>query len=372
MNKHFLIFILTIIIISAFSWLIILYARGYRIANLTNNNSGSRLEKTGMLVVKSYPDGAKVYVDDVLEGPTHVNISNIKPGFHSLRIVKEGYFEYSKSVEVFEELVTVVDALLIPQSPSLQPLTYNGVDNISLSPSKELLVYSSKGNGEPGGIWKLSLNGSPSLVISDTSAIKYSESSEINWSPSETEILIKVKNQYYLVSLTLPNLAVKPVEGEPILQTWGENVKERETIRLSKLNLESHIEKVATDSSTVWSSDKKQFLYKAYDSELKQYQYHIYNLAEPLPVGKTRDTIAYYFSEEVAGKNIFWYGNSTHLVSVEDGKIYLMETDGDNKTLLFSGQFDPLYVFSRPGSFGIIILTTFNNNAPANFYLVGF
>jgi hypothetical protein len=49
-----------------------------------------------------------------------------------------------------------------------------------------------------------------------------------------------------------------------------------------------------------------------------------------------------------------------------------METDGDNKTLLFSGQFDPLYVFSRPGSFGIIILTTFNNNAPANFYLVGF
>jgi hypothetical protein len=323
-----------------------------------------------MLMVKSYPDGAKLYLDEELEGPTNVSISNISSGFHSVRIVKDGYFEYKKQIEVFEELVTVVEALLIPLSPSLSPLTYSGVQNMSVSPSGEMAVFASYGDGEPGGVWRLPLVSGPNLLASDATGIAFSRAESFEWSPNESEVLVKVGAQYYLLSTNMPNLSFNPVEAEPILRTWSLSEKEREGVWVKKLDIPSSMAKIATGSSALWAPNKKRFLYQAYDIELETLQEHTYSLLDPMPVGVRENYIS---AEYRKGENVsvFWYGDSDHLVVVENKKIYLVEIDGSNKTLVYSGSFDPKYVFARPGGGGVIILTRFNEDAPHNLYLVG-
>jgi len=53
----------------------------------------------GALIVNAHPWG-NVYVDGVLKGQTPLTIKNILPGKHELKIVKEGYQEFSRIVEV--------------------------------------------------------------------------------------------------------------------------------------------------------------------------------------------------------------------------------------------------------------------------------
>jgi len=375
-NKRFVIFILTLIIIALLSGGVVFFAQGYRLSGLKNlsNRKAPLVEGTGMLVVKSYPDGARLYIDEKLEGPTNASTGDLTPGIHKVRIVKEGYFEYTKTVEVYQELVTVVEALLIPLSPTLSPITYSGVRESSLSPSGNVIVYAGSGNGEPGGIFKLDLASSlrSSLLASDRTGIMFSMAQEFHWSPNESEVLVKVGAQYYLLSLSVANLAPRPLEAEPVLLSWESAKEKRDDLKLSKYKLSPKIQQIATASSTLWASNEKRFLYEAFDPTLDTIQYRVYSLLDPRPVGEKEDYIAFEKSRSDSGvKDIFWYGDGRHLVIVEEKRISIKEIDGESSLLLFSGDFDKDHTFPRPGGGGVIILTRFNEEAPLNFYLLG-
>lgn len=111
---------LTIVVLGGLTTILYLYTSGYRLNN--NKDKGViDINKTGMISVKSLPTGASVSLDDELRTATDDTVSGIKPGIHALKIVKKGFVDWTKNIEVFEQLVTDITAVLISQSPRLEP-----------------------------------------------------------------------------------------------------------------------------------------------------------------------------------------------------------------------------------------------------------
>ena len=65
-----LIFLLTIVIVGIGGYIAMMYARGYRI-----NPKNGELTPHGLLVVKSNPDGAQIFIDQELKGATNTTFS---------------------------------------------------------------------------------------------------------------------------------------------------------------------------------------------------------------------------------------------------------------------------------------------------------
>lgn len=70
--------------------------------------------------------------------------------------------------------------------------------------------------------------------------------------------------------------------------------------------------------------------------------------------------------------NYQWFPTSAHLLINRDGSIQIIEYDGTNLTTLFSGIYDPKFVYPWPNGDKLIILTnlTQNSNLPANLYTI--
>jgi len=54
------------------------------------------------LMIDSDPEGATVFINGTNKGGTPYAEANLSPGIYSLRLVKEGYLEYSTEIEVFK------------------------------------------------------------------------------------------------------------------------------------------------------------------------------------------------------------------------------------------------------------------------------
>ena len=55
---------------------------------------------TGSIIVNCIPTDATIYIDDVDQGQSPKVVSNVKPGSHMVKIVKQGYIEHSETVSV--------------------------------------------------------------------------------------------------------------------------------------------------------------------------------------------------------------------------------------------------------------------------------
>lgn len=93
---------------------VLLYSSGYRLGpNWTFN-------KTGGLYVASPISGAQIFVNDKLEKETNIvqsglYLSGLRPGTYSVLIAKEGYWPWSKKMEVKSQIVAEARALLLPK-----------------------------------------------------------------------------------------------------------------------------------------------------------------------------------------------------------------------------------------------------------------
>src|ERR1700750_2030043 len=80
----------------------IYYAEGYR---FDLGNPKSILQGTGLLVLTSHPDGARVIVNGHLTTATN-NTINLAPGTYSVQIQKDGYFPWQKKIIIKEATVS--------------------------------------------------------------------------------------------------------------------------------------------------------------------------------------------------------------------------------------------------------------------------
>lgn len=65
-----------------------------------------------------------------------------------------------------------------------------------------------------------------------------------------------------------------------------------------------------------------------------------------------------------------WFPDSKHLLFVEDGKIKIMEYDGQNVTTVYSGPFASDFVYPWPDGSKLIIKTSFSPDSPDNLYVI--
>jgi hypothetical protein len=78
-----LILLTTIIVVSALTYFTGLYARGYRYSK-----QDGKFVPRGLLVLKSNPDGSKVYINGVLKTSTNTNIA-LAPDKYKVEIKKD-------------------------------------------------------------------------------------------------------------------------------------------------------------------------------------------------------------------------------------------------------------------------------------------
>jgi hypothetical protein len=70
----------------------------------------------GYVFVSSTPGGANVYIDNVYEGITPVNLSTIAPGTHALRLTMSGYADYGTTITVAGGSTVAVSGSLADQN----------------------------------------------------------------------------------------------------------------------------------------------------------------------------------------------------------------------------------------------------------------
>lgn len=129
----------------------IFYSQGYRIDFKTK-----KIVQTGGIFLKVEPKQATVFVDEKLKKKTDflfgtVIIKNLLPGWHKIRVEKNGFHSWEKNLEIKEKEVTEAkNIVLIPKNPQFAVLT-QGIKNFWFSPDGGKIIFLR--NNEQG--WEL-------------------------------------------------------------------------------------------------------------------------------------------------------------------------------------------------------------------------
>ena len=350
--------------------LTIFVARGYKI-----NLSQKKVQKTGMLLVESVPDEAKIFLDGELIEATAATIP-LPPRDYHLKIEKEGFSAWEKDVPVLPELVTEVSALLIPKSPQLTPLTHTGISLMVPSPSNRRIAYTTRGGVSPG-LWILNLSPPPILglvqenprpIAEDTEKYAFSLAENLHWPPKEDALLVTLNKRGYIL-LKLGNGATPQTtsSAQPILTTWDEELLDQKAKWARSITLPEELKETALLPTTLWSPDRKRFLYTTTSGDYEEYR--VYNGRTPIGTGKQ----AQYTSLRVKADSevvVSWHATSDHLIIQEQGTISLIEIDGKNKKEVYSGKTALPYVAPTPDGKNLIILASFKQAGAPELYAI--
>ena len=384
--------------------LIVLYSDGWRF-NFSEKQKGNEqefkvIQKTGMLAVRSLPEGAKVYINDEARTATDDTISSLYPGKYKLKVIKDGFETWEKEIEVFPELVTDMTAVLVSKSPKLDPLTSNDVKAFALSSNQNNIAFLSKDDEKPG-IWVLPIGGNPlnlianstKLLIPDKGTVFPSEGEKIWWSPDDKEILVQMNpNGFLLYKLNnlysediLPIQITNPTE---VFARWKEEWKKDFVTSkvdqiVTDLAPQDWVVKALNGTETSWAPDDEKVFFLTDNTDNVEEKnlanvplkdVIVYNSEDPLPVGESR------IYTPIKGINtdetkIYWYSDSYHLILVEKSSdtenyytVSIIRIDGTNKTPIYSGALAEPTAVPTPGGEKIIVLTSIKQNSPTNLY----
>ena len=391
---------------------LIIYGRGYRI-----NLQKKTIIPTGILVISSSPDGAKIFLNGQFRGATNSNII-LPPGRYSLEIKKDGYSTWKKQLTIKGEVVTKVDVLLFPQNPSLSPITSLGIVKAYFSQnSGKIILLSQNENQEKDGIYLLETTKRPisifnplKLLVLKTvfGEIDFKETG-IEFSSDGKEIIFTTPTASYLLSTETQTNQPFDISNskETIQQAWQEEQEKNKQKILE--TFKEPIAKIASDSFKIlsFSPDETKILYQATknvslpliinppliganqtteEREIKKDNFYVYDKKEDknfridlinlidLISKKTpnpKSQLGQLEQPEIRNL-IFWYPDSAHLVINEGKQISIVDYDGENKQTVYSGPFEQDFVaITSEGK--LLILANLNpqaNKLP-DVYVVG-
>lgn len=383
----------------AFSFIIVLavlviaYGRGFRF------NAGQKsLTSHGILSASSYPDKASILVNGKLTSATNASLT-LEPGWYTIKIDKEGYLPWEREINIRGEVVSQVDALLIPKNPSLKALTVTGVTNPALSPSGLKIVYlvpksTTEFQGpSKTGVWLMELKTTPLGGIIEPKPLYLTASpldwtnAGLAWSQDEKQIMLTfftlkkdLKNTTLVYLLSSENLNSLPLDVtnsyQEVLKSWEyqQNINQQ----ISSSILPQDIKQILSTSSArlVFSADDSKLLYTATGSG------YLKEVIMPPLIGsnttaQTRkiekdNSYVYDLKEDknfllIANKklsslnSIHWYTDSKHILTIENKSIYITDYDGTNKKIVYAGPFDENFIIPWPAGNKVLILTNFNS-----------
>lgn len=342
MSKRFILTITTLLFIGLATSLAIFFAKGY-----TFSPKEKRIVGTGIMTVSSEPDAASIYLDGHLTSATNATIPSLAPKAYSVKIIKEGFIPWEKTVTVKESLVTELKVTLFPAIPTIYPLTFTSVASPLLSPDGSKLAYIVP-SGKKMGIWVWSMAKNQPLSFTRSSephqvtagsAIDFSKA-ELKWSPDSKQILVTLGSTNYLLDSNQLNSEPRDITAVLLatLKSWDDDNKLSDSAKVSAIK-DLSLRKVASGAASIkWSPDETKFII----------QDKVYNTLELSDKSFTLP----------AAKSSLWLPDSRHIILVEEGAISLIEYDGTNKAVIFAGSFLDDFVFPWPDSSRLVMISS--------------
>lgn len=394
-----LVFLTTLLVVGLVTLFVSYYARGYRL-NFKSLLKGSvQFSPNGILAIKSEPDGASVIINGELKTATNTNLS-LPPATYDVEVKKDGFFTWSKRLVIQKEIVTNANVSLFRNAPSLNPITFFGANNPIISENGTKIAYVvpfSKENSQKSGLWTLDVLTLPLGFSNEPRRVTDGnlEGASYLFSPDERQILLTTTNGVYLLDTgnfnsqsQLINVAARK---DAILTQWKEEkqVRDESTIRGLPLDITDLL--IRKSSNFALSPDSSMILYTASSSATLPE-----NLIKPLPGSSTQKqernvtpgkTYVYDTKEdrnfevldraailtndtaENINQAIRWLTTSRHLLLAEENKVTIMDYDGTNRQVVYSGSFINPYAFPYTNSTKLLILTNLGaTNSIPNLY----
>jgi hypothetical protein len=358
----------TFAIVGIVGYFVALIARGYQFDTGT-----FKFLANGILVAKSDPDGASIFINSELGGATNTNLK-LAPNTYEIEVKRDGYLSWKKSLTIKKEEVTQITAHLFKIAPALSPITYDGAKNPVVSSDFSKIAYTNN-----QGLWVMSVSTLPIgfanepkkiAILTDTDAI-------YKFSPNARQILLTTKNGNFLLDSNQLNLAQDMV-----------NV----TAKLPEIQNEWNLEKITKDEAQFkYVPDELAFILK---NSVKNYTFSpddnmvMYtasseatlkdNLITELPGSSTqpqsRDikvgkTYIYDIKEDKNfevldnGRSLYWLPTSRHLIYPDEGKIIVMDYDGTNRQVVFSGNYIAPHAYPFVNASKLLILTNLGSDS---------
>lgn len=397
-----LLFLLTILIVGSVGVFVSYYARGYRF-----NTTTLKFSPNGLLVLKSVPDGAQIFVDGELKTATNATLP-IPPGTYDVSIRKDGYSSWNKRLTIDKEIVTESTAYLFKSAPSLSAITFSGVVNPTPSKDMTKIAYvvpptpnAATSQDENGGLWIMDTINLPLGFSRQPRRITDGDLTLASWiwSPDGRNILLTTKTGSYILDTGTFTPQAKRVnigstQKDETLASWEEKDQNKLKAQMNKLpdELQSILDRKA--SSVVFSPDENMLVFTAsgsatipdnlipqlpgsstqkQDRILKSGYTYVYDIKEDrnfliddgnpgiltIDNGYTSDT----------KRRLSWFPTSRHLVLSEKGKITIMDYDGTNKQIVYSGSYVAPNAYPTLSSGRLLILTNLGaDSTPPNLY----
>lgn len=396
MRRVILSSILIIAFILAGTTIAVLYAKGYRFGP---QNGKTFIEGTGLLVVTSKPEGARVLINGHLTTATN-NTINLSPGQYSITIEKDGYVSWTKQITVKKEVVTEATALLFPTAPKLEAVTTTGAANPVMDGTSTILAYNvSSASAAKNGIYILDMNARPIITIgggttqlTNNSIDRFSEAN-LSFSPDGKNILAQIANvggtTSYLVSTGGFNDSPQDVTTtlDQVKKEWDLQSNEKNKKILDSLSRGARTLALTYFKDLSLSLDGTRIVYVASASgtldivknpriiggnstpetrTVKKGSIYVYDVKDD------RNFLVFAAGSKESAPKFLWSADSAHLVYVQDEKINVIEYDGTNSTTVYAGPFLDSYVFPWTDGLSLVMLTKLNNpTVPYNLYRIG-
>ena len=378
-----LFFVATIIIVGLAELYFSLYARGYRFDLKT-----LRFQPNGILVIKSEPDGASVFINNELKTATNATLS-LSPGTYDVEVKKDGFFTWYKRLTIEKEVVTQASASLFKNVPSLSPVTLSGAVNPAVSRDGTKIAFSvlpsANADNTKTGLWVMDTFNLPLGFASDPKRVTDGDLTGANYvfSPDGRQILLTVSNSIFLIDVGAYTPQAQRVniasKKDQTIAAWQKELNTR------NLALERNLPPPVSDilnrktSSFTFSPDEQMVLYTATGSATLSD-----NLVRPLPGSSTQKqereiqagrTYLYDAKEDrnflISDSEavIRWMPGGKHLLFADSAQVIVMDYDGTNRQVVYSGAYQAPNAFPYINASKILILTNFGAvSSPSNLY----
>lgn len=394
------IFLLTIIVVGTIAFLVSLYARGYRFST-----EDLRFSSNGLFVLKSVPDGASVYLNGELETATNATFP-MPPGTYDVRISKEGYMDWGKRLYIEKEIVTEITAHLFKSAPSLSAITFSGITNPIATNDMTKIAYAvpedpnSMQENDKAGLWVMENVNLPIGFTRNPRRVTDGDLEEANWtwSPDGREILLTTLTGVYLLNASEFTSQAQRVnvasDRNQILTEWEIELKRRKQSKLRGLPEELVDILERKSSALLFSPDKDMIMYTAsasatlsenlikqlpgastqkQDRQIKKDHTYIYDIKEDrnFLIDSNSETLAIgHLTNNSSTQRLTWFASSRHLIFAKEDKVSILDYDGTNEQVVFSGSYSSPHAFPTLSTDRILILTSLGANSTPNLYLL--
>jgi WD40 repeat protein len=383
-----ILFLLTLAVVITIGTFVFYFARGYRF-----DAEEFKFIPNGLLVTKSDPDGAQVFINGELKTATNANIF-LPPGTYDVSIRKEGYISWNKRLTVEKEIVTEADANLFRAVPSLSAVTFSSSFNPVPSSDFTKIAYvvpfdaqNSNTQDDKAGLWVLETVNLPLGFARDPRRVTDGDliNASWEWSPDGREIMLTTDLGVFLLDagrFTPQNQRINIASTkDAIIQKWDEERKTKFTAQIRRFPDELIEVLERRSSSVLFSPDKKKILYTASSSATLND-----NIIKSLPGASTQrqeryikpnHTYVYDIKEDrnfliddnaeslVIGnelhdstnRRLTWFPTSRHLVLAEEGKVIIMDYDGTNRQEVYTGSYIAPHAFPAVSDERLLLLT---------------